>query len=518
MSIRNEDLLKRLTEQTDLGHLKKDSAFLRQVALMCSSSGATVPQSAGKSAGRKPIAEAVSFYRLVGDEEISLGALRDIRAKVVLDGLTPGSELLLLHDMSPLDYSRHESKKDRRLIGDHKGRGYEYTACLAVDSRSGETLGVVHDTVVSAEGPDDRDDMDYDYEPLFADFSEEEKRRLRDNHRHQMAVHINGTASLLSKWHVVDVADREFDDVFVVDRCRQNGRDFVIRSSANRNVQTPLQGWIPETALTTKQNGHGLREGYVYVNLSRLIEHVPMHPYKTLPLDARGRVVEIKNAKRLANLSIGTFSIYLYRAAKRNKRYVESPREVDLNVVVIREINALPQEEPLLWVLFTSLPVGTNEQMAHVGEIYEKRWHIEDYFKLLKSGYHVLDSRLDDAGKIGRSLIICSLAAMTVLRLKQQANLPPGGYLNDNDYRRVSMAMMEPNNDQIEINLRLFALTSRLGGWLGRRRDPIGSKILMRGMLSLLDMFLGLTAFAPLLQEAARNPDALGGLLRRFKK
>lgn len=508
MNLTHEDWLQRLEKHTDLGHAKRNKAFVRQVALACSAPGTAVTQAAGNVAPRLPLAAAMSLYRFVDNAKAPLAKLRTTRAHTVLDPLPDGADVLIIHDMSPLDYSRHNSKTDRRPIGDHKGMGYEYVACVAVDPKSGTTLGVVHDTVVNADGPDDRDAMDYDYEPLFAHFSPAEKKRLRENHRHQMAVHINGTAERLSRWHVIDVGDREFDDIFIVDRCQRHNRDFVVRSCANRNVQMPHYDWLPPDALARKQDGHPLKEGYVCANLKRAIKHLPLRPYKRLPLDGRNRVVEPSRAKRFADLSIGAFQVRLYRCAKRNKQYFRPPRPVDLNVVVIRELHPPAGVTPLRWVLFTSLPVDTPEQQAYVGWIYELRWRIETFFRLLKSGWHILLSRLTDAAKIARYLVIVTLAAMTILHLKEAVGLGPEGDLSPDDYERVKTAMLEPDNTTIDLNLRLFAFIAKHGGWLGRRRDPIGPIILMRGYLELLSILDANAHYGSLIQQALNTPHA----------
>ena len=504
-----DDILSRLEKHLDLGHAKRDGAFLRQVALACSSPGASAPSAAGKAARKLPLADAMSLYRFVGNEKVSLADLRAARGGAVLDGVPAGAALLVVHDMSLLDYSRHNSKTDRRPIGNHGGMGYEYVPCVAVDPKRSTVLGVVHDTVINADGPDDRDTMDYDYEPLFAGFSAEEKQRLRENHRHQMAVHVNSTAELLSRWHVIDVADREFDDIFLLERCRQNGRDFVIRSSANRNVQMQQYDWVPDSALTDKQAGHSLAAGHVCVNLSRLIQHVPLQPYKALPVDGHNRVVEPQSAKRWAKLSIGAFPVRLYRSAMRNKKYFRPPNPVDVNVVVIRELDPPTGCKALCWVLFTSLPATTFEQMAYVGHCYELRWSIEDLFRLLKSGYRILDSRLTDAGKIARYLVVLTVAAMAVLRLKSQLGLPAKGILGEDQYLQVKAAMTEPDNPALGLELRLFAFLAKHGGWLGRKRDPIGPTILMRGILHLLGILDTAARYGPLIEEALQNPEVL---------
>ena len=347
-------------------------------------------------------------------------------------------------------------------------------------------FGMVHDTLVTNEGPDDKDIMNYDYESLFSDFSEEEKTRLKANHRHQMAVHVNALASLIPEHRVIHTADREFDDIFLLERCITHEHDFVIRTQGNRNVQVPDASWIPEDALTRTQTGHAPRDGWVSVNLTRLIPAVPLRPYKTLPLDKKGRVTNSSTPHRYATLHIGACRVRLYRSAKRQNRYFKPPQPVYVSVVVIRELNVPPGETPLCWVLFTTLPVDTDRQIKRVGYLYELRWKIEEYFRLLKAGYRIESFRMDNATKIGKLLIVITLAAMAITILKQRLNLPSGGYLDDNQYQKVKTAMRELDNHTIHIELRLFAFIARLGGWLGRRGDPIGPTILMRGALQVL--------------------------------
>jgi hypothetical protein len=517
----NSNLIEKLRNNTDLGHEKKNKTFIRQVELHTKSPGTSIPKAAGKTKDKVPFADAISMYRFANNEDISLSGLREARAKTVLESLPQGTEITLIHDLTLLDYSKHNSKQDRRVIGNHRGKGYEYATCLAVDTQSETVLGVIHDTVINITGPDDQDMMDYDYEPLFANFAGEERQRLYENHRHQMAVHIAGTSSLLSEFNVVDVGDREFDDIFVLANCLQEGRNFVIRSMANRNIQLPNYDWIPQTARSTRQNGHPLQQGNICANLKQLVDYVPLEPYRDLPLDSNGQIIYSGTAARVAKLSIGSFQATLYRNAKRNGQYFRPPRPVSLNVVVVREIEPPEDVKPIKWVLFTSLPTQTYNQMCYVANQYRLRWKTEPFYKLLKSGYGILKSRLNHAKKIARYLVVVTLAALTILNLKKNLGLPEDGKLSDHDYSRIKDAMLKPNDPEIAFELRLFAAIAKHGGWLGRRRDPIGHTILMRGLfdlITILDFFQNYQGF---LEDSLQNRDALAKLLnvslsRRF--
>ena len=72
MSQNPDDLSSILAQYVNLGHAKRDQAFLRQVAMACSSPGTSAPQAAGKAAERVPLADALSLYRFVGNEKVKL--------------------------------------------------------------------------------------------------------------------------------------------------------------------------------------------------------------------------------------------------------------------------------------------------------------------------------------------------------------------------------------------------------------------------------------------------------------
>jgi len=212
---------------------------------------------------------------------------------------------------------------------------------------------------------------------------------------------------------------------------------------------------------------------------------------------------------RTAHLSIGACRLRLYRQAKRNQRNFTIPQPIEVNLVVIRETHPPPGVRPLCWVLLTNLPVETADHLAWVGHLYELRWNTEPFYRLLKSGYRIQAERLDSADKIARTLVVVTTAAMVLLRLKKEVALPPEGRLNDDDYRRLKAAVREPNNPTLPLSLRLFALVLRYGGWIGRRSDPIGPTILMRGLLQVLAILDAFQRWGPLLHEAQLNPELI---------
>jgi len=139
----------------------------------------------------------------------------------------------------------------------------------------------------------------------------------------------------------------------------------------------------------------------------------------------------------------------------------------------------------------------------------ELRWKIEDFLKLLKSGYRIEKHRFFDANKTAKLLVVLTLATMTLFHLKADLGLPPGGYLDDEGYIRLKQAYRDVDNPDIDLEWRLTGFIAKSGGWLGRRNDPLGPTILMRGLLQVLAVFDAASRDGPLIDEALKNPDIL---------
>jgi hypothetical protein len=356
-------------------------------------------------------------------------------------------------------------------------------------------LGVLHDTVISEAGPDDTDLMDYHGDPLLAGWDEAERDALRFNHRHQLATHIRGLAALAPGQRMIHVADREFDDIPAMATAREVNHEFVFRVLGNRTVLVEgLDGQRTPRAMQA------------------VIASLPMTPYKDVGLDARGHVAYGGGKPhRVAHLCIGACRVFLYRPATRGeRRNVKLPAPLAVNLVVIRELDAPPGVTALCWLLFTSLPVDTFEQQAWVGALYEQRWRIEEYFKLLKSGFCIESTHFTEPGAIAKALVFYSLAAMALLLLKTDLDIGPTGPLDPTMYAKVRHAMRHPDDPELEPSMQLFALVLRTGGWLGRRTDPIGPTVLMRGMLQVMTMLSIVNQFPDLIRHLATSYDGGG--------
>ena len=498
-----EELLDNLAKHTKLGHSKRDKAFIRQVENMCLHPGGT------GSGSSKELSSAASAYRFASNDAVDPAALREIRLKSSLELCPEDETLLIINDVSILDYYHHDSKKDRRSVGDGKGKGYEYVCNLGVSLERERCIGVLHDCLIHQDGPDDSEQIDYHANPQFQKLSENDPLRLECNHKHILSCHFEHITKFTGKRRVIEVADREFDDHFIFKSCINKKQDFVIRSNALRNVQVSTDvNWVPEEKHTQRYTGKPLLADHFCTSMGALVEHVPVVPYKAIPIDGKGRLTDEKSAKSHIKVSAGTFTVTLYRHMKRNQTYIQPKEYITINVVVVKEMDPPEGRKPLLWVLFTTLPVDSIDEINKVVRIYELRWLIECFFKYLKSGFKLEDLRYNDVTKTAIHIISITIATSFLINLRSMLDLPSAGVLSPEDYVRVKHASKNLDDLSIDSDLRLFALIAVQGGWLGRKRDPISPMTLIKGferVVSAVDIMNNASELLQFLGRVLKN-------------
>jgi hypothetical protein len=79
-------------------------------------------------------------HRFFDNEQIPRTTLYEAVSTALQAVAAPTGRLYVLHDLSPLDYSKHTRKKDRTQVGNEYGLGYELYTALILDAK-GQVLG-----------------------------------------------------------------------------------------------------------------------------------------------------------------------------------------------------------------------------------------------------------------------------------------------------------------------------------------------------------------------------------------
>jgi Transposase DNA-binding/Transposase DDE domain len=331
--------------------------------------------------------------------------------RMALAELVPrGSRAYIIYDISLVDYSHHEAKLDRIQIGNKYGKGYELFSALVLDGQ-GRPLGPVVQELRTAHGCLSSEAL-VPF-PFVDHFSQVERASL--------AAH-----SHLPDRDLVEVMDREFDDVALERRLGDSSHQYVIRAQhLGRNV-------LRRGRSTTLRYAVRAARRYVAGTLERDDKKYEMRLAKTLV----------------------TFHGRSWRGHKRGQTPTTG-KPLLVRVVIVELYYSSRRAHP--WVLLTNL----DESAEHLARIYAWRWRVERLFFLVKVGIHMPLWSEQSGERIARRLALSSLAAMALYQLQAAP----------------------PDPVRTGLSRRIGAI----GGWLGRKRDPVGSIILMRGLLRLLD-------------------------------
>jgi hypothetical protein len=195
-------------------------------------------------------------------------------------------------------------------------------------------------------------------------------------------------------------------------------------------------------------------------------------------------------------------------------RPAEQPRlpPVTINVVWVRETNPPAGEEPVEWMLLTSLPVATFEQACLVADYYAVRWQIEIYFKVLESGCQIEKLQLETADRIRPCLALYQIAAWRVLYAtmlgRECPELSCEVIFSAAEWKAVWTVQKQEPLPKHAPTLGVFMkLVGALGGHTGQAWDgPLGPKRMWIGLQRTTDFGHAWRLFGPETATPAPQP------------
>jgi hypothetical protein len=170
--------------------------------------------------------------------------------------------------------------------------------------------------------------------------------------------------------------------------------------------------------------------------------------------------------------------------------------------VYAREEHPPAQAKAIEWFLLTTEEVQTAEQAARIVALYCRRWRIEEWHRVLKSGCKVQEHQHQTAERLKRAIAVDVVLAwriqlMTLLG-REVPDLPCDVFFEKGEVK-VLEALQEQRphakkkGDQHPLRLsEAITLVAQMGGYLARSCDgPPGTKCLWRGMIRLSGMAEG---------------------------
>ena len=298
-------------------------------------------------------------------------------------------------------------------------------------------------------------------------------------------------AQACPKTQIVCVSDSDGDifECYFEAEVAQTGRkaDWIVRASDDRGLLPTDEGETPVGKLFAQVASRPM--------LTKLELEVSYREAKSH--DGRKRKKERK--ARTAMVSVQAAHVKLKQPRRRDGKELV---DVEVNAILVREGHPPEGEEPIEWLLLTSLPIENLEQVLAAVEYYCCRWQIEVYFRILKSACKVEASQLETARGYEAYLVLCLIVAWRVMYLMMLGRvcpeLPCDRVLETDEWQAVYAVMKEqlPPSPPPPLG-EMVTLIAKLGGYLGRKGDsPPGPKAMWIGMQRMTDLALGWRAHA----------------------
>lgn len=232
-----------------------------------------------------------------------------------------------------------------------------------------------------------------------------------DNERGRWGRQVAHVAALQTdRSRMVHVMDREADDYALFAQLTGAGDRFVIRLSYDR-LLAPAG---PEGAV---------KLGQAITQIQALAEReVPLSKRPAGQRSPQQKRIHPVREGRMAKLAFGATTVVLRRPSTQPKTLVPT---LALNVVRIWEVDAPPGEPPVEWLLLTTEPIATEEQLLRIVDWYRARWIVEEFFKALKSGCAYDTRQLETLERLVNALATFMPVAWRLLRLRTQARVDP---------------------------------------------------------------------------------------------
>lgn len=313
----------------------------------------------------------------------------------------------------------------------------------------------------------------------------------KESYRWLMAMRrVRAEAARCPATQVVFVADSESDIYDVIAEGMEGPRtaDWIIRSCQDRALVDDLED---------RDVRDSLRE-----------ELLAAPELERRTITVRGRTAKVAcedrgrrqpRASREATVAVRAVAVTL-RAPERSAGQLA---EVTVNAVLVTEVDPPADDVPVEWLLLTSLPIDTVDQVRLVIQYYSTRWMVELFFRVLKSGCRVEDRRFEDLERLLPCLAVYLIVAWRVLFLCRLGRSCPEmsceAVFEPAEWKSVYVVVRrEPPPKRAPRLQEMIRLVAQLGGYVNRKRDDEpGPQTVWLGLQRLHDIATCWKVFGP---------------------
>ena len=409
----------------DLGDQRLDRRLPQIVDAFYHRAEASLPQTLPRWADAK------AAYRFFDNDRVTPDALFDAQSRATADRIAGRPRVLAVQDTTAIDYTHHPATEGLGYLDRAFLAGFFLHSTLAV-TPDGVPLGLLggHLWARTAE------ELGKKQARRDRPTADKESQRWLDAERCTWAAVPDGA-------EVVTVADREADvyDLFAQDRPPH--AHLLIRAAQNRRTDT---GALFTALAAASAAGH-----------------------YTATVGRRGTT-----PTREARLTL-RFCEAAVLAPKRAKALSPAGAPPAVRVRAVEAVEASPPdgEVAVHWRLVTTLPVGSLAEAREVVGYYSRRWLIERYHLVLKSGCRVEGLQLETGARLARAVAMLTAVAWRLLYMTLLARSEPEGsceqMLTEPEWQSLCAVQRGAVPLEAPTLREAVLLIACLGGFLNRR-------------------------------------------------
>jgi hypothetical protein len=175
---------------------------------------------------------------------------------------------------------------------------------------------------------------------------------------------------------------------------------------------------------------------------------------------------------------------------------------VTVNVVLVEEVTPPAGQVPIQWMLITTLPIESDEQVCAIVAHYCIRWGIEVYFKTLKSGCRIEERQFQFIDRELNALAIYMLVAWRVMLLCRMGRSCPDldceVMFETSEWQSVYVIVKKQDPPSTPPRLNdIVRMIASLGGYVPHKKTEPGTQTLWIGLQRMHDFANCYDSFGP---------------------
>jgi Transposase DNA-binding/Transposase Tn5 dimerisation domain len=434
----------------NLGDRRRNERLIKIVEDLAAQPSASVPQASRDNAALQ------GTYDFWQSPRVKASAIVSAHCQSTIERMVGTNIVLAIQDTTEFNFTSHPQLQGVGYLDHAKSRGVKHHSVLTV-SDQGVPLGLLHHQMWVRD---------------LAQLGKTQPRRQRATHEKESQRWLDclqQTKTLIPpaiNWIMVGDREADFYDLFAL--AEQTSCSILVRAAQDRLVQTAAAA---ETTLLKATLAALPPMGTVTIHLKR-------HP---------------ERPERLATLTVRFITLELQPPQSRPQS--EDLKPIRMQVILAQELHPPVGEDPVSWLLLTTLSVATLDEALQCLQWYAYRWLIERYHFVLKSGCRIEQLQLGTTDRLERAIATYAIVAWRLLWLTYEARRDPDqaceiAFTPDEWqalYCTIHKTPLPP--DQSPSLGQCVRWIAQVGGFIGRKRDGHpGVKTLWLGLRRLHDI------------------------------